>query len=738
MHYELASIVSFALFFMGTVALFLGITTYQSNVNSRSGKRMFWACISIFFWNFGYGWMGLCYNSDFAYIPRAIALLAVMLYMVTAIEYVTILSGYSKKKTSTVCLMLAIAYMISWFFIIQKDAVTFSMTPWGYWYKTSASPMRALQFGSVIGTLLYFYIILNYWKKNARYERERYIISKFNWFGIIMFGGYLLDTLIPMLFHTAAVPGSAIGAFGSAMLLYVISSKYKSFGISVGNVAEYVFNEVGIPVLVLDPDGKVVLHNNEAKDFFRRDVYGNTIDDLVDAVDERVIASTNYSGDIFQVRDTETYCRMDESVVNDEFGQVQCTIVFVPDMTPYVNAMNQAIEMRLLAEEASVAKSNFLANMSHEIRTPMNAIIGMSDILLRDKNLDEEMQMQLTNIKDAGNGLLGIINDILDISKIESGKYELIEDEYDIASLIHDVSAIIAVKLQETPVAFKIAVNQEIPRMLYGDLVRVRRILINILGNAIKFTKKGQITFSVYCSMYGDKVALYFDVKDTGIGIKPEDINKIFGAFNQVDTRKNRSIQGTGLGLAISKNLAMMMDGDITVESVYGEGSIFHIEIHQKIKDAKSIGKEVAKKLEMFEYQQIKDADEFEIVPRPGKKVLIVDDARVNLTVAKGLLKPYQMQLDTATSGYEAIEKVKENDYDVIFMDHMMPELDGVDTTHMIRELEGEKYKNIVIIALTANAVSGTKEMLIKEGMQDFIAKPINKIELNNIINRWL
>ena len=738
MQYELAALVSFALFFMGTISLILGIMIYRANRTSRSVRKLYWSCISIFFWDVGYGFMGLCYNSDFAYVPRAIALLSVILYGVLILEYITSVSGFPVGKTIGVSTLGFAGYFISWLFIIRKDAATFEITPWGYWYRTSLTPMRILQFAAVILIIGYFYRILFYWRSNAKYKRERYIINRFFWFGIIIFAGYIFDTLLPMLLHTAAIPGSAVGAFGSAMLIYVISSKYRSFGITVSNVAENVFRDATVPVLILGPDDKIVLFNDNAKEYFAGEPEGQMIADLVQEADTSIQAQTDYRGDLYQLIDRDVYCRFDRSVVNDEFGEPICTIVFVHEMTPFVKAMEQSVEMRLLAEEASLAKSSFLANMSHEIRTPMNAIIGMSDILLQEQKLDEETQNQLNNIKEAGNGLLGIINDILDISKIESGKYELIEDEYDVPSLIHDVSNIISVRLQETPVAFKVTVNPEVPRLLYGDVVRVRRILINILGNAIKFTNKGQIEFSVYCSMVGDKVALYFDVKDTGIGIKEEDLGKIFGAFNQVDTRKNRSIQGTGLGLAISKNLARMMEGDITVESTYGVGSIFHIEIHQKVKDAKGIGKEVAASLENLKYRMVKEADDFVIVPRPDKRVLIVDDAKVNLTVAKGLMKPYKMQIDTALSGKEAVEMVRANDYDAVFMDHMMPELDGVDTTKLIRALGGEKYQKLTIIALTANAVSGTKEMLVKEGMQDFIAKPMNRRELDEVINRWL
>ena len=738
-NYALASIVSLGLLVMGTTALLLGIFMFQNNRDSKSCRHMFLSCVFIFFWNLGYAWMGLCYNSDFAYVPRAIALLAVVLFMVFILEYLRYVSNYPRRKAYVVYAICLLAYMYSWFFIIGKDAVTFVMTPWGYWYKGSFTIYRIVQFGSVILAIAMFYVMLTTWAKRAELKRDKYVISKFKWFGPILFAGYALDTLIPMIFGTAAVPGSALGAFGSAMLLYFISSKYKSYGISVTGVAEYVFSEVNIPVLVLDYDEKITLYNDVATEFFgASDLKGHDILEYVERM-ENDGKTISHDSVMYSVKGKDTYCRLDRSTVYDDFGQIQCTILFAPDVTAVVNAMKMVESSRDAAEEANQAKSNFLANMSHEIRTPMNAIIGMSDILLRDQKLDDETQSQLENIKEAGNGLLGIINDILDISKIESGKYELIEDNYDTPSLIHDVSTIIKVKLQETPVVLKLEIDPTLPLELNGDLVRIRRILVNILGNATKFTKKGEIKLKVFAKTEGDKATVCFDVSDTGIGIKPEDLDKIFGAFNQVDTRKNRNIQGTGLGLAISKNLAIMMGGDITVESEYGKGSIFHIVIKQKVVDAKPIGEKVVRGLEKLDYRESKVKEKIVYTTKSDKKVLIVDDAKVNLTVAKGLLKPYKLEkVDTASCGAEAVELVKNYDYDLVFMDHMMPELDGVDTMKLIRQLDGDKYKNLTIIALTANAVSGTKEMLIKEGMQDFLAKPINKLELDEIINKWL
>ena len=516
------------------------------------------------------------------------------------------------------------------------------------------------------------------------------------------------------------------------------------------------------------------------------------------------------------------------------------------DITAILSSIaNNNYKLRLATDEIEKAanmKSDFLANMSHEIRTPMNAVIGMAEMALRE-NLTPAARDYIQQIKSSGKSLLTIINDILDFSKIESGKLDIIFAEYDTMSLVNDIANIINTRIGNKDVKLIIDVNPTFPKMLMGDNIRIKQIILNLANNAVKFTKEGQVIIKLdYLKKSEFELELFGSVEDTGIGIKEEDMDKIFQSFQQVDSKRNRNIEGTGLGLAITKNLLSLMYGTIMVQSVYGKGSKFSFTLQQRIvssasaceipnadtiysagllvnayqrsqlyRDAKRLGvyyKELKSESELEEQAEAglqflfldtttftpsvedfvrnhPDITTIILIPfnkkldtnlpnikvvheplyawnlamifrgeslhslsisgddmdldfvAPDANILIVDDNAINLTVAEGLLKPLQMKIDTALSGKEAIEKISEKQYDMIFMDHMMPELDGVETTHIIRRMHPE-YDMVPIIALTANVVEETRFMFLSEGMNDFVAKPIELRMIISVIKRWL
>jgi signal transduction histidine kinase/CheY-like chemotaxis protein len=389
----------------------------------------------------------------------------------------------------------------------------------------------------------------------------------------------------------------------------------------------------------------------------------------------------------------------------------------------------QLIEANQKAELALQAKSDFLAKMSHEIRTPMNAITGMAELLLRE-NLSTEARGYTQNIKQAAHNLVSIINDILDFSKIEAGKLEIVPVHYMLSSLINDTVNIIRMRLINKPIQLYTDIDNAIPNSLIGDEVRLRQIIINLLSNAVKYSERGHIGFAITIEKQEvSQIWLKITVSDTGKGIKPEDLEKLFGDFVQVDTKKNRGIEGTGLGLAITKRLCAAMGGKVTVKSKYGLGSEFTVVIPQGI--GSSVANALTEKADSKDFAKSSGIINYSY---PQARLLIVDDIDTNLQVASGLLAPYKATIDVCLSGRQAIEMIQQNEYDIVFMDHMMPEMDGIEATAEIRKTK----KQIPIIALTANAVVGMREMFLENGFSDFLSKPIDVSKLDEILKRWI
>ena len=383
---------------------------------------------------------------------------------------------------------------------------------------------------------------------------------------------------------------------------------------------------------------------------------------------------------------------------------------------------------------ANVAKSQFLANMSHEIRTPLNGILGM-DAMLLEECKDENLKEYAQNIQSAGQSLLSIINDILDISKIEAGKLEIIPVEYELFSVINDCCNIARVRAESKSLSLQLMIAPQLPSCLCGDEVRVRQIVNNLLSNAVKYTKKGTVTFSMSSeSLEDNQIMLVISVKDTGIGIREEDLDKLFGAFTRVDEKRNRNIEGTGLGLNLTRKLVDMMGGEIKAESVYGEGSCFTARIPQKVINPEPLG-DFQKR-----YQQFHDAAENSrhILIAPDAHILVVDDVEINLKVIKGLLKKTRIQVDTEQSGMACLECVKKRRYDLIFLDHMMPEMDGIETLQQMKLLAGNLNENTPVIMLTANATRGAREEYMKAGFYDYITKPVKEEDLQEVLAKYL
>jgi signal transduction histidine kinase/CheY-like chemotaxis protein len=709
---------------------------------------------------------------------------------------------------------------------------------------------------SIVSPLLNIFFIV---RTNLPLGYTRDIRQGICW--ILFFSMSILWLVIRFYFPATYKYGCFMVFFGLAGGYYY-SKHYQPAIASMDSLTDYIYSLTELPFLVLAQDGKILLANNSALSFFKKtrtELVGMNMTGILDFGDKiPVFAKTAAAGNRINrveasVLNNNARCEVIITYVYDKYKEFYCAILFISDISDKINLIAELEEAKRRAELANEAKSTFLANTSHEIRTPMNAIIGMSELILREK-ISPEVYEYTMGIKQAGANLLSIINDILDFSKIEAGKLDILPVHYHLSSVINDVINIIRVRVMEKSLVFITSIDSILPNDLIGDELRIRQILLNLLGNAVKYTNRGFIKLSIAAER-GENSAeqgfvLKIEVEDCGIGIKEEDLDKVFGEFIQVDMAANRGVEGSGLGLPITRRLCRAMGGDITVRSVYGKGSVFTARILQKTNSAECFavienpknqrvliyedrainadslcwsldnlnvpyakvttgdtffetlrreydgtrGKYTFIFISQVQYirlrpvledmklrsrlvllidygseseihdirfliqpvhtlsianilnhkQEMRSGAEEETAGKftaPSARVLIVDDVATNLKVVQGLLMPYKLIMDICTSGPVAIELFKKNRYDLVFMDHMMPGMDGVEATAAIRAWEKEnapESKEIPIIALTANAIFGMKEMFLGRGFNDYLAKPIETIKLHQILKSWI
>ncbi len=563
------------------------------------------------------------------------------------------------------------------------------------------------------------------------YQRAHYVFEK------KQFGNLLFINIVALLGFAIYISGVTKG-YDITLLAYLIDTillsvlifRHRLFD-TLTLAKDLAVDSLAEGLVVVDNDEKIIYFNQKAEQIYEKISLGKA-EPILEDMNDCILEKKNI------IRDKQIYAVGSYMVEQEStyYGKMY-VLTDVTDNYHYTKRMQEQAEimkeLKEQAEAANQAKSLFVSNMSHEIRTPMNAIVGLTEVLLR-KDWPVEEKKYLLNIKSSGKALLDIINDLLDFSKIEAGKFVITRDTYDIAQMFRDIQVIGDTRIGDKDVKLVMDVDREIPRLLYGDSLRIRQVLINIMNNAIKFTDKGSVTVQVQAKQReGKRVQLDFSVKDTGQGIKKQDLEHLFNAFTQVDLKKNRGKEGTGLGLAISRQLVELMGGTLLVESEYGKGSEFYFTLWEGIESEENIGDFGEVK------EQAGDAgkDMFTFT-LPDATILLVDDNEINREVAQALLEPFEMKIDVVSNGKEALDLVQQNHYDLVFMDHYMPVMDGVEATRRIRSLEGEYYQNLPILALTADAVQGVKEEFLAAGMNDFVSKPIAMKDITSALTRWI
>ncbi|MCR4922446.1 MAG: response regulator [Lachnospiraceae bacterium] len=727
-------VVSCILLILGTLSSVLGISFYIRNREAEGNIKYYILFIGITsaIWCFSYGMIGMCGDIELCHYIRKFGVIGINSFLVSEAFLVTEMSGVNKSIASVLRAASIVMGIADYLIYSVKDVDIFIRK--GDWTTWIGNPDYAINrhihsLYIVLIFLILFCSGLVWIKTNDLKRHKRFMFMVFLSNFVMLFFTFP-DTFLPAM-GKDSIATSGMGAAFCTVVMWYGATQLNTFDVRMGNVKDRLFEFMEAGVIVFDMKGELAVINEYAKQFTDTyDFKGKHISDLFDIEEEA--KEEMFKKSINDIYDTRLWdrgrtraCSVKMNALKDDFGDPFCYLCVFADITEEVEAVSKL-------EIASLAKSRFLAQMSHEIRTPINAVLGMNEMILREAE-NEQIIEYAENIDSAGNTLLSLINSILDFSKIEDGKMDIVSIQYDTASFINDLVNSISQKADTKGIAFIVDIDDRLPCELIGDNIRFSQVIMNLLTNAVKYTEKGSVTLTVKTEkIEEDNIELYVSVEDTGIGIKKEDIKGLFESFVRLDEMRNHNIEGTGLGISIITNLLDLMGSSLRVESEYGKGSKFFFTITQKVADPKPIGNYLKRLREGFSRRE-KDP----VLRAPGAKVLLVDDNDMNLKVARNLLKLCGIKPDMASSGMEAIEAMRARVYDIVFLDHMMPKMDGIETLHEI-EKEDLLNSNTVIIALTANAVLGARETYLKEGFGDYLSKPIEFKQLVEKLEKYL
>ena len=716
-----------------TIIASCGISYFMREKNA--GALRYYMLVMGFFgalWSGGYGIMGFTETGEAAAVFRAVGLVGVVGFMMTEALMIAYMVELPKWLFRAYAMIFGIFAVVDLYFFIPDQHTFVRLNGRMCYYSTNS-------FGRMVHNIFLAFVvvtmiamaILGVHKEKPK--RQAYYVRAAILANIAILFSIIPDTILPML-GKPSFPSSAYGMFLTYMITWFWATRFNAFSITVGNLSQYIYESANTAILIFDEYFRLVLANPYGQELLGiKKIENQKLMQLFQGTDaesgrikDGILRDNKGVAELVSVHGAIS-CSLNFSLARDFHDDPYCIVCFVYDLTKEKNMLEEVVR-------ANEAKSQFLANMSHEIRTPINGILGMDSVLLKECH-DENLREYAKNIQSAGQSLLSIINDILDISKIESGKMEILTIRYQLFSVLNDCYNLTKIKLQNKPVSFIMQINEKLPSWLYGDEVRIRQIINNFLSNAVKYTKEGNITFELdFEEKTDEQILLVITVRDTGIGIKEEDLGKLFESFTRIEEKRNRNIEGTGLGLNLTKNLVNLMGGEVFAESTYGKGSCFTAKIPQKIADAKPMG-DFGKRYQ--QYLSTSDDDKLSFLA-PDAKILVVDDVTMNLKVVEGLLKATKIQIDTAVSGSECLECVKTTPYQMIFLDHMMPEMDGLETLEHMKDLADNPNAQTPVIMLTANAIVGAKEEYIEAGFTDYLTKPIRETELLEMILKYL
>ena len=716
-----------------TIIAICGISYFMREKNA--GALRYYMLVMGFFgalWSGGYGIMGFTETGEAAAVFRAAGLVGVAGFMMTEALMVAYMVELPKWPFRAYAMIFGIFAVVDLYFFIPDQHTFVRLNGRMCYYSTNS-------FGRMVHNIFLAFVAVTMiamailWVHKEKPKRQAYYVRAAILANIAILFSIIPDTILPML-GKPSFPSSAYGMFLTYMITWFWATRFNAFSITVGNLSQYIYESANTAILIFDEYFRLVLANPYGQELLGiKKIENQKLMQLFQGTEaesgrikDGILRDNKGVAELVSVHGAIS-CSLNFSLARDFHDDPYCIVCFVYDLTKEKNMLEEVVR-------ANEAKSQFLANMSHEIRTPINGILGMDSVLLKECH-DENLREYAKNIQSAGQSLLSIINDILDISKIESGKMEILTIRYQLFSVLNDCYNLTKIKLQNKPVSFIMQINEKLPSWLYGDEVRIRQIINNFLSNAVKYTKEGNITFELdFEEKTDEQILLVITVRDTGIGIKEEDLGKLFESFTRIEEKRNRNIEGTGLGLNLTKNLVNLMGGEVFAESTYGKGSCFTAKIPQKIADAKPMG-DFGKRYQ--QYLSTSDDDKLSFLA-PDAKILVVDDVTMNLKVVEGLLKATKIQIDTAVSGSECLECVKTTPYQMIFLDHMMPEMDGLETLEHMKNLADNPNAQTPVIMLTANAIVGAKEEYIEAGFTDYLTKPIRETELLEMILKYL